>query len=76
MSDDEDDFYDDYEDDVCDHDDRDVDILTGRANCWRCGESWWLSDTELKRELKLQADMWICMEEIDATPLKQEGAET
>ena len=37
--DDDDDFdpYDGYDaDDPCDHDDYEVDILTGRASCWRC----------------------------------------
>lgn len=63
--DEEDDFPDDYyeDDDPCDHDDRDVDILTGRANCWQCGEAWWLTDAELKRELERQAQMWVCFEE-------------
>ncbi len=63
---DEDDFYEGYDEDVCDHDDHDVDILTGRANCWRCGEAWWLTDAELKREIELQAQMWVCFETEDA----------
>lgn len=58
----EDDFYDGYDEDFCDHDDRDVDILTGRASCWRCGESWWMTDAELKHESELHAQMWICLE--------------
>jgi hypothetical protein len=50
------DEYDDYvDDDPCDHEGHDVDILTGRAHCWRCGEAWWLTREELKRELKLFA---------------------
>jgi hypothetical protein len=43
------------EDDPCDHDEHDVDILTGRAHCWRCGEAWWLTSDELKRELEFHA---------------------
>jgi hypothetical protein len=51
--------YEDYdydEDDPCDHDEYDVDILTGRAHCWRCGHAWWLSSQELRAELKFQCE--------------------
>jgi len=55
--DDDEDLYDDlYEDDPCDHEDRDVDILTGRASCWRCGEAWWLTTEQLEQELKVFAE--------------------
>lgn len=30
----------------CDHDDYDLDILTGRATCNMCGDRWWASDVE------------------------------
>jgi hypothetical protein len=56
MSDDEE--HDDYDDsdEPCDHDGHDVDILTGRAHCWRCGgEAWWLSSDQLRHELELHA---------------------
>jgi hypothetical protein len=51
--------YDDPTDyDPCDHDQYDVDILTGRAHCHRCGEAWWLTSDQLKEELKIQAEMY------------------
>lgn len=37
---------DDADDRACDHDDYDLDILTGRATCNMCGERWWASDIE------------------------------
>lgn len=55
--DDFDDFDDDYEDDwTCDHEGHDVDILTGRAHCFRCGHSWFLTSEELEYELKIHAE--------------------
>lgn len=48
---DRDDLDDWYDDEPCDHDDYEVDILTGRAACHRCGETWWLSSERLKQEL-------------------------
>jgi hypothetical protein len=63
---DEDDYLDwgDDEDDPCDHEDRDVDLLAGRACCYRCGEAWWLTDKELRREIELAASMFMA-EEVD-----------
>lgn len=49
-----DDFYDGDDEDWCDHDNPEVDILTGRATCWQCGATWFLSDAQLKREVELQ----------------------
>lgn len=43
--------------DQCDHEDADIDILTGRMAC-RCGFSKWLSAEELAREMKLQAELY------------------
>lgn len=53
--------YDDYyvEDEPCGHEDYDVDLLAGRACCYRCGEAWWLSDEQLRKEIELAAQMWI-----------------
>lgn len=43
--------YEDFdEEDPCDHDDEDMDILSGRAFCWRCGSSRTLSDYEIKAQ--------------------------
>lgn len=40
----------------CDHEDADIDILTGRLSC-RCGYTEWLSTERLTREAQLQADL-------------------
>jgi hypothetical protein len=62
--DEEDDPYlDDWEDDYCDHDDREVDILEGRWCCWRCGEAGWLDTEQLKAELRLHALQCEAMED-------------
>lgn len=62
----DDDFeYCDDTDDVCDHDDYDTDILSGRAHCYRCGAAWWLTDKELSREIELSAQMFLCVEPDD-----------
>ncbi len=42
--------------DECDHENAEVDILTGAMNC-RCGYRRYLSGDELRREAQLQADM-------------------
>lgn len=39
----------DHEED-CDHDDYDSDILSGRAQCYRCGYSWWQTTEEIEAE--------------------------
>lgn len=44
------------DDDFCDHEEADVDILTGRAHCWLCGHRWSVTDDELRRMAKLQAE--------------------
>lgn len=44
-----------YDDDLCDHDDYDVDILDGRAHCNRCPESWYVSEEEVARQIEHQA---------------------
>lgn len=38
-------------DDHCNHDDYDVDILEGRARCHRCGESWYVTEDEVLRQI-------------------------
>lgn len=62
-------FYDvDDHDATCDHEDYEVDILTGRASCWRCGETWWLSSDELKEELRLAAELAASFDEHVSKP--------
>ena len=58
----EDDF---DEDDGCDHDDYDADILTGRAMCHRCGHAWWQTAGEIEREARHQAayQEWVAEQE-------------
>ena len=36
-----------YEDEPCDHEDYDINIVDGRASCHRCGESWYASEEEI-----------------------------
>jgi hypothetical protein len=66
MDEDEDDFYSD--DDFCDCEEFDADILEGRAHCFRCGRSWWLSDEQMKQEVRFHVEMMQCIEEEAATP--------
>lgn len=53
---------DDYEDEPCDHEDYDTDLLDGRCRCWRCGESWYATAAELDRELRFQSEYAEAME--------------
>ena len=52
--DDDDPFDDDAPELECDHEEYDLDILTGRATCVRCNHRWFMSDTELKRDQELR----------------------
>ncbi len=62
MSDQYDDYIDDpyygpySDDDYCDHEDYDIDILEGRAHCYRCGQWWYLTGDELDKHLRLQSE--------------------
>ena len=38
-----------YADHECDHDDYDIDILTGRASCNMCDYRWWATEAQIKR---------------------------
>lgn len=62
MEDDDDFEWDDRDDDPCDHDDYDADLLAGRACCYRCGEAWWLTDDQLRREIEHAAGMFLAEE--------------
>lgn len=55
------DGYEMYDDDFCDHEDYDADILTGRAHCYRCGEAWWMTDDQLRRHIELSAQSYECL---------------
>jgi hypothetical protein len=63
MDDDEDIF--DGEEDWCDCDDYDADLLEGRAHCFRCGRSWWMSGEEMRNEIRWQASMILSAEECE-----------
>lgn len=43
--------YDDDLPDECDHDDYEVDILSGRAECSRCPHTWYLTIDDVEREI-------------------------
>lgn len=59
MADYPDDEWDDYpeyaETNDCDHEDYDLDILTGRASCNHCDHRWYMSEQEFKRHQELVA---------------------
>ena len=55
------DGYEDYDEDFCDHDEYDADILSGRAQCYRCGEAWWLSDEQLRLEIRHASEYFECV---------------
>lgn len=57
--------YDDYPPDDCWHEEYEIDILTGRAECCYCQHSWYLSDAELSAEIQRQADYMTEMEAED-----------
>lgn len=46
--------FDDFDDDICDHDDYDADILTGVATCGMCGARWHQTAEEIAREREAQ----------------------
>jgi hypothetical protein len=49
----DDDDYDPRED--CDHEESEIDVCTGRAECPCCGKSWYVSREEVNAELDRQA---------------------
>jgi hypothetical protein len=53
------DYYDDYEnydpERDCEHENYDIDVCTGRAECDQCSHSWYLSSEEIDAELDRQA---------------------
>lgn len=54
-----------FDDDLCDHDDYDTDLLSGRCQCWRCGETWYATGEEIDRELRFQSEYHEAMERED-----------
>lgn len=59
---DEDEDWDDREDDPCDHDDYDADLLSGRCHCWRCGHSWYATAEQLDAQLRWESEYHEAME--------------
>lgn len=43
------------DEDGCCHEDHDLDILTGRCHCYRCGERWYASDAEILHAVDCEA---------------------
>lgn len=60
---DEDEYENWSEDECCDHEDYDADILTGRAMCNRCGHAWWQTDKEMAAETERIRDYYEWMED-------------
>lgn len=44
------------DDDPCDHEDREINIVDGRAFCWRCGEAWHATAAEIQAQIDHEAD--------------------
>lgn len=59
----DDDDFDYRDDDFCDCEEYDADPIEGRAMCLRCGRSWWLTDEQMKAELRFQAEYAEQMQE-------------
>lgn len=55
----------DEDDDPCDHEDYETDILDGRCRCDRCGHSWYATAAEIDRELRFQSEYAEAMERED-----------
>jgi hypothetical protein len=53
---------DDYEEDPCDHDDYETDLLDGRCRCPRCGESWYATAAEIDAQLRFETEYHKAME--------------
>ena len=53
------------DDDPCDHEDYDADVLTGRAMCNRCGHAWWQTTEEIELECRRIAEYseWVAEQE-------------
>jgi hypothetical protein len=56
---------DDYEEDPCDHDDYETDLLDGRCRCI-CGHSWYASTEDIDRQLRFQSEYAEAMEREDS----------
>jgi len=50
------DMFRDADEDDCECIEYDTDILEGRAQCFRCGRSWHLTDAELTQEISILAE--------------------
>lgn len=50
------------DDDFCDHDDYDTDLLNGKCQCYRCGHSWYATTEQIDRELRFQSEYAEAME--------------
>jgi hypothetical protein len=60
--DEDDEFFNDCDpEDDCFHENADIDILVGRALCFSCGHSWWMTDKEIEAEAKFQAEYFEAM---------------
>lgn len=47
---------DDFDEDTCDHEDVDFDVLTGHESC-SCGWSRWLTSEEYQRRAKVESEL-------------------
>lgn len=62
-----------YDEDPCEHEDYEVDIIVGRAHCCRCQHSWWQTNEEIAAEVARIAayDEWQRQQESRWFQLKE-----
>ena len=60
-----DDEYGYYDDDPCDHEDYETDILNGRCWCHKCDEVWYATAEEISRQIQHEAEYheWECKQQ-------------
>jgi|SRR6185312_1019946 len=59
---DDDDFDYERDDEPCDHEDHDVNLIDGRCQCYRCGESWYATTAEIDEQLRFESEYHEAME--------------
>ena len=54
---------DDYEeDDPCDHEDLEINVIDGRAFCYRCGEAWNATPEQIQMQIDHEASYYEALE--------------
>jgi hypothetical protein len=64
--------YDDEDRDYCEHEEYEIDVLTGRAECDYCGVSWWATTEQIEAEQNRMAQYSEWAAEQDAIERRRE----